>query len=70
MNNNNNNNNIFQYFIIIILVDALEHKVHGFGSISKNLGSWYVIPSMEWKNGGAVNRDLSCHQVCRKMKSF
>jgi rhamnogalacturonan endolyase len=43
-------------------VDALEHKVHGFGSISKNLGSWYVIPSMEWKNGGAVNRDLSCHQ--------
>ncbi|ORX79712.1 hypothetical protein BCR32DRAFT_294273 [Anaeromyces robustus] len=43
-------------------IDVLEHKVHGFASISKNLGSWFVMPSMEWKNGGAVNRDLACHQ--------
>jgi len=42
--------------------DALEHKVHGFASTTKNLGSWFVMPSMEWKNGGAVNRDLACHQ--------
>lgn len=43
-------------------VDALEHDVHGFASPNKKLGSWYVIPSMEWKNGGAANRDLACHQ--------
>jgi lysophospholipase L1-like esterase len=43
-------------------VDMLKHQVHGFSSTSTGLGCWYVIPSMEWKNGGAYNRDLSCHQ--------
>jgi len=40
----------------------LKHNVHGFSSRSTGLGCWFVSPSMEWKNGGAYNRDLSCHQ--------
>ncbi|OUM57673.1 polysaccharide lyase family 4 protein, partial [Piromyces sp. E2] len=43
-------------------IDMLKHKVNGFSSRSRGLGSWFVYPSMEWKNGGAYNRDLSCHQ--------
>eukprot|EP00833_Pecoramyces_ruminatium_P014926 jgi/Orpsp1_1/1188958/evm.model.d7180000068520.1 len=43
-------------------VDMLKHNVHGFSSRSTGLGCWFVSPSMEWKNGGAYNRDLSCHQ--------
>jgi len=43
-------------------VDMLKHHVHGFASQSTGLGCWFVSPSMEWKNGGAYNRDLSCHQ--------
>jgi len=42
-------------------IDALKHDVHGF-STKNGLGCWFVIPSMEWKNGGAYNRDLACHQ--------
>ncbi|OUM70292.1 polysaccharide lyase family 4 protein, partial [Piromyces sp. E2] len=43
-------------------IDMLKHDVHGFASQSTGLGCWYVFPSMEWKNGGAYNRDLACHQ--------
>ncbi|ORX86678.1 hypothetical protein BCR32DRAFT_289867 [Anaeromyces robustus] len=43
-------------------IDMLKHNVHGFASQSTGLGCWFVSPSMEWKNGGAYNRDLSCHQ--------
>jgi len=43
-------------------IDVLKHHVHGFSSESTGLGCWFVLPSMEWKNGGAYNRDLSCHQ--------
>ena len=43
-------------------VDMLKHSVHGFASQSTGLGCWFVSPSMEWKNGGAYDRDLSCHQ--------
>jgi lysophospholipase L1-like esterase len=43
-------------------VDMLKHHVHGFSSTTTGLGCWYIIPSLEWKNGGAYNRDLSCHQ--------
>jgi hypothetical protein len=43
-------------------VDMLKHHVHGFSSQSTGLGCWFVLPSLEWKNGGAYNRDLSCHQ--------
>ncbi|KAL6612510.1 hypothetical protein U3516DRAFT_751839 [Neocallimastix sp. 'constans'] len=42
-------------------IDALKHDVHGFAT-KNGLGCWFVTPSMEWKNGGAYNRDLACHQ--------
>jgi len=43
-------------------VDMLKHHIHGFSSRSTGLGCWFIMPTLEWKNGGAYNRDLSCHQ--------